>query len=477
MRHLPSPFALVVCALSGLWACGPSINQDPPTSGPRAVFDPASGIIPLPNDILRTPASTDAQGNVTPARLNVPISPSDSPLTVEIKQSLNRLDGWPPASTLTLPFDQKLDPATLTGETVQLYDLGTPQSPKVERRAPDTYFVMFNVARQPASAPPYLVTVMNKASRPGSPPAEFEPNHSYALVLTSQVTGENGEPVIGDPVLELLKSTTPLADSSGQSLVFLPSDQAVLLEQARSATFAPAFDALGAVGISRDQVISYTVFTTQSSGRVQYNPTSVGRIVPIPIDLGQPANAPVEVVPSFQVDLPYDPATVTGSVFLYEQAGTSLQPVSFEPVTSTTATGGFYTIELQPAAALKPDTTYVAIVTDALRTSSGVPMAQSSYFTLVRATHPLIDPSTDPPTANSPYVDLAPDVLVILGKNPATASQQDWDLAYTLLGGTLKGLEELRVKYAPLFTAAEQAGHDRAAIIALWAFTTQAATE
>jgi hypothetical protein len=74
----------------------------------------------------------------------------------------------------------------------------------------------------------------------------------------------------------------------------------------------------------------------------------------------------------------------------------------------------------------------------------------------------------------SPFVDLTIDVLILMGKDPTTATGTDWNNAFNLLVSNLQGLEQLRLAYAPRFEAVEAAGVSRQEIVVLWSFTTAA---
>jgi hypothetical protein len=471
MMRMPTPFWSLVgpsLVLALCCSCAPDVTRNTPTPGARAMFDPGTGNIPLPNDLLLNP---------TTGHLALPIDPAvDSSLTQEIKANLDQLDGWLTAQTITLPFDAPLDPATVTPGSVILVDAGPARAAPVVTPVPaDKYYAAFNVGRTPATGAPYSLMLKNKPAAPVQPPADFAQGHRYAAIVTDAVLGTDQLPIIGHPALEFLKSTTPLVDGNGRSVTILSDAQAAQLELARSTVYAPVFDALAAADIvQREHAMAFAVFSVQSGARPIFNPTAIGNALPTPIDVSGPANAPLDASAEVLLDEAYEPSTAAVAAHLFK-VGAGFEPVAItvQP-TSVPDPNGHYPLQLVPDSPLEPTTSYVALLTDALLTTGGVPAQAGSYFSLVRATSPLLDETTNPPTLGSPFVDLTLDVLILMGKDPVTASPGDWSDAFNLLVLNLHGLEQLRLGYAPLLDATTAAGIDRQQVIVLWSFTTAA---
>jgi len=480
-------FILAPSVAALLGACAPDITENQPTPGPRAIFDDTTGTIPLPSDLLKGP-----NGN-----LNLPVLPSDSELTRQVKTALNDIDGWLTGSTITLPFDTPLDPSTVTPETVLLADLGPSHEAPIasvfvddRTQQPVPYFTLFNVGLEPAKESPYNIIV--KLKFPAFQPIEFKQGHRYAVVVTDAVKGMDGLPAISHPAFDLLKSSTPLVDENGHSRVIVPDDQAALLELGRSGVIAPVFDALEAKGmVSREHAVSYAVFSTQSGARPGFNPLTFGKVLPAPIDTVTdgaitPGHAATTDPINVCFDLPYDPATTDGNVLMFTyREGAPLAPIAVH-VTATTAVPEsddrctkqkMFPLTVVPDASLQPGMRYLVALTKGIKTAAAqqVPAQPSVYFTLARATTPILDTTTDPATLNSPFVDLTLDVLILTtGKDPATATHDDWVAAYQALVSNLRTIESWRTAYSPLFDAVEAAGTPRSDVIVLWSFTTAA---
>ena len=464
--------ALAPCLALAVSACGPVLDANPTTPGVRAMFDPTTGTVALPNDLLVDP---------TTARLAVPSQAGDSSLTSEIKQNLSDANGWLTGMAITLPFDGALKEDSVTTESVILVDLGLATEPlAAERLAPDSYFAAFNKTRVPAAAKPFPVVIRTKSPAVGESPADFKQGHRYAAIVTDAVKGADGLPALSHAGYAYLKSTTPLVDQFGHSATLLPDGDSKTLEFARSRFYSPVFDLLEAKGIvKREHALAFTVFTTQAGARPAFNPTLVGTILPSPIDKvnkdGSLAsvNATPDTKPEVRFDLPYNVGTAKAGTHLFK-IGTTWTPVEFAAETTETPDAkNLYPLRIVPAALLEPATQYVVVVTSELKSNAGTETLPSSFFALVRGKSALIDKSTTPVTLNSPFVDLTLDVLILLGKDPSTATEKEWQTAFTLLVQNLDGLDTMRKSYKDYFDAAEaQQGITRRDTVALWTFTT-----
>lgn len=470
--HSAAIRTVLVLALAGVVAgCVDIPNAAPPAVGVMSLFDSATATIPLPNDLLKDPKT---------GLLSIPASPTDSPLTLEVKDSLARLDGWLTSQTITIPFDGELDPASLTAESVLVFDLTTG-----EQLPFDSFYAAFNVGVEPAVKAPYTLMIKNKTdpkdTAPLKLPMGYAQGHKYFAVLTSGVKGKDGKPVTADAVYELLKCTAPLADAQGRSLTVLsPTDpagiaQLLQLEYARSAVYDPAFKAVEKT-VTRDKAVAFTVFSIQGGPRAVFNPTLVGNRLPEPIDLAKKGPYPLDTPIAIYYDLPIDQATVPAGVKMYELgAAGGTTPVNVDAAAAASADAtGLYRLTITPQAALKPAATYLVVTTDSIVGTNKIQTAALAYFSIVRYANPLIDESVTPAKLNSPFLDSTIDLLITTGYDPRTATADNWQGAYDFLILNLRDLETLRLLYAPLFAAAVAAGTPRETITALWSFTTAA---
>ncbi len=105
------PLALAATLLA---SCDESSDELSTVYGTTAIYSPATGDIPIPNDLLYS--------GTTDATLNFPAS--EDPATQAVQNALGSLDGWSTSSPIQIPFSAALDPATLIpGDTVRFFEV------------------------------------------------------------------------------------------------------------------------------------------------------------------------------------------------------------------------------------------------------------------------------------------------------------------------------------------------------------------
>ncbi|NOZ13371.1 MAG: hypothetical protein GXO69_06950 [Acidobacteria bacterium] len=219
--------------LAGLWACAPAVHTEADESQPlppvtTALFDPAAGIIPFPNDLLINPAT---------GLVNIP-----NPDGLDAIASVNSLDGFSTTSAITFYLDGAPKADTVNSDTVKLIDLITGQPVSV-------VFMPFDSTTGAIS----MVPVTPLKSR-----------HKYAMVVTTGVLDSNNTPIEPSQVFYLMRSANSLVDENGHSVSSLLDDQtAAMLEPARLA-MKPMFDFMASIGIPRTSIAVASVFTTES---------------------------------------------------------------------------------------------------------------------------------------------------------------------------------------------------------------------
>jgi dienelactone hydrolase len=252
---------------------------------PEATFDPGTGIIPFPNDLLRVPA----QGT-TPARLNLPVPPEPAPVAPAapgspgfpayaaylgalqsraLIQGLNTLDGWGTTSPIVSensptrgPIDtgSRLDANTVRlGQTVQFVKVTnreTGTQPRV--RVCLNCASSLNADGTTPSSPQQLQIV---------PEVPLDEATQYAVVMTRGMRDERGRLVAPSAAQALLRLSAPLFENGRSTVSAVPDAIAQQLEPIR-AGMKPLFDGLAAAGIARKDVNLAWAFTTQSTRRV-----------------------------------------------------------------------------------------------------------------------------------------------------------------------------------------------------------------
>jgi pimeloyl-ACP methyl ester carboxylesterase len=199
--------------------------------GAEAAFDPASKRLPMPNDLLRDPAT---------GRVSLPISPTDNETQQHLKRGFNQLDGFSTTGALTLDFTQPINrDSVVVGDTVRVFRRDT-----LEEKTG------------------FGIRMTDDAQRlfvePKSP---LLPATSYVVVLAGVRDAQ--ENLVGAmPLANLLKLQSPLVDGEGRTQIpSLCDEQAARLEPLRAA-MQPVLDHL-APSIPRARIAAAWTFTTQ----------------------------------------------------------------------------------------------------------------------------------------------------------------------------------------------------------------------
>ncbi len=257
LRLLPA-FVLVLFWLAG---CGGSSDVDravpvnpaeqpggdPATATFTAQFDPAAGVLPFPNNLLRS-GSTDLT-------LNIPVPDPEDFGNPQV--ALNALDGFSTIAPWSFSFDRPINPDTvIPGSTVRLFEVqfvfGTIAVEQVNRElTPGAEFVALVNPGNPNG-----VVIL-----PLQPLAE---NTGYMAVVTNAITDTDGNPASPSQTYFLGKRTEPLVTSTGISTEpLLDNASAQALEPLRQLISAQE-TAATAVGINRDDIVLSFTATTQA---------------------------------------------------------------------------------------------------------------------------------------------------------------------------------------------------------------------
>lgn len=238
----------------------------------EVTFDPASSVIPFPNDVLRSsgkvalPNPTTGQppsaADCAAAEMGATADP-----TVALICGLDTLDGF---STAVAPISENgaatgavaqatIDPTTLDGTTVGLMALAS-SAPAAERTTP-SYVPCLNCLSSadangvPQTSPQELQWKLN---------APLDEKTTYLAWMTGNITDDMGKKVIANPIFALVRSANALVDANGHTTVNIVTDaQAAQLEPLRLA-LKPALDGLEAAGVPRTNLPLAWAFTTQT---------------------------------------------------------------------------------------------------------------------------------------------------------------------------------------------------------------------
>lgn len=333
MSHRWIAAALALALAAG---CAKDVSpESSPAFVDYSVFDPASGSIPLPNDLALLSAATlppGAQKELLLAFAAAGGFPND--LEVPITVGFTRASVGDSGSTLsapTLDLSTVRPPGHPSGATVALFrvDVFPPQ------------VVGYDVAGQSTSGATTTLRLRNPASASGS--RTWTAGAQYALAIRGGPDGvktAGGGEVHPQPTMFLLLAGKNLADPANQALLPDPSLGAQL-EQIRQ-NYLPIFMFVDDVFPS-DELVNVSTFQIADGTSVRVD--SGAGVVPLPFDLLRtdpdgtiinnpgfgPAAAGLDTLDGFSetammlapTSAPIDAATVTGAtVFLFDLSTT-----------------------------------------------------------------------------------------------------------------------------------------------------------
>lgn len=237
-----------------------------------AVFDPAGGNIPFPNNLLLS-----GSGDLT---LNIPVAdPTDFS---DPQVALNALDGFSTVAPWSSSFTASVNPSTVVpGSSVRVFEVNT---------FPGTIAVS-GVVRELTPGVDYVATLssLDPGNRtlaivPLKPLAQLT---TYMAVITDDIQDTRGNDATPSQTYFIAKRTTSLVDASGNStLPLLDSATAQRLEPVRQLTNAQEAAFAAFTGVPTSEVVLSWTMSTQS-----ITPT-------LQILRSQTQPAPVTVVPT-----------------------------------------------------------------------------------------------------------------------------------------------------------------------------------
>jgi hypothetical protein len=474
----------LACAtlLLALVSCAKNLPQNPPPNLVTARFDPSAvpPVAPAPNDLATNPAT---------GKLAVPIPPGASPADLDFVAYLDSLDGFPPDTPGSATFDGALDPASVTPDSVRVYEVAADNTITAVSGATVTYTTQTDLNA------PGLVNITPAGGG-------WTPGHTYMIAIIggqSGVRGASQQQVVGSSAWGLISSKNSLvtcqdltSPSCKSVTTLIPStltdpaariadqaSKAVQLEALRR-SYQPLFDQLDAAGFPRANVPLLFRFKIADAVGMDYQPALpvCPPRVPTPNDLGidpttKLVNAPVcptytdaqkefttdylNTLNGFPTISTGNAAVVGGDLLPSSVNATNVQVIDLvagAPVTdaviSYDSTVHQLVVAPPPAGWVKGDTIAVVVVGGAngVQGSNGTPVVASDVFALARSPDPLVDCAdlTDP-TCHS-VVHVAP-------LSDAQAVQ----------------LEAVREALAPAIGAVTAGGVDVNDIAVAWTFT------
>jgi len=465
----------------------------------------------------------------------------DSDLTKSLITGMNKLNGFVPNFTVSIPFSKKLDLETLKGyepetENVEeanffLIDITDPEKP--EAIGPSKYTMLFNMVG--SELPPYDLRLRFNPDD-GFLPDNFAQGHTYLIVMLGWTDrgvqslpkdGEQAQPLVSDsPYLmfaqedffkeEGLSYVTP--EGVLRNSLLHDAADVYSAEGARQITdygltiWLKMMEELmpeGAEPITRADAALAFHFSISSNPMPNYfDPLALilfgSPVVPEPADYYRGeieedifvpeftvAKAKTDATPSFTVELPLAEESLKTSAFRLLEANADGSYFEKEFTVAQSREDEETVVTLTPAAVLKTCTEYVVAVSNTITDTEGLPIADQSYFGLARANTPLVSNISDEsktlsgtePWWLSPRLDSRLDTLIAdVLTNPlkdGIVSQEELDGATKQVNMVLSVLEQHRLKYQKPIEYLVESNFvaTRQDLAIMWTFTTDGCAE
>ncbi len=274
-------------------------------------MDKASQRMPLPIDLLIDPDT---------GKVDLPVADWDSDVEANAKVQLREYDGFGTSANLLFGFTGPIDPATITADSVQLYE---------------------------ASNPPRLIPATVNVL-PDLEHVEIIPDHQplpertrFAVVVHDSVRDADGQPIIVMPVGHFLESKSPIYVDGESQVGAVDADDARKLEPVRADVEAFLGDLTQASDTS--DVLSawtFTTMTVQAPMDELVKEPELTHVSPDPTDLQH--MTPLEA----SNDFPLGFTSLIGVGDVYN--GMIESPIFLDPLTRGWRTDGSYSVEKIP---------------------------------------------------------------------------------------------------------------------------------
>lgn len=192
-------------------------------------MDKASQRMPLPVNLLLDPDTH---------RIEIPVAEWDSHVEANAKQRLSEYDGFGTSANLLFGFTGPIDPASITADSVQLYEASNP--PRLIPAELEVLDDLIHVEIRPIEQP------LPEKTR-------------FAVVVRDTVRDAEGQPIVIMPVGHFLKARAPVyTDADGSQVSAVEDEDARLVEGVRKEVTEFLAD------LDAPNVLSSWTFTTMS---------------------------------------------------------------------------------------------------------------------------------------------------------------------------------------------------------------------
>ena len=258
-----------------------------------ARFDPATRVLPTPNNLLLS--------GTTDLTLNIPVT---NPANFGDPQvAINSLDGWSTVAPFTFQLSATPRANSLVpGQSIRVFEVAlTGPGGAVTRVVRELGATEFVTALVPSDPLQRTVAII--------PTVPLKQLTSYMVVITDDLKDANGNDATPDTTYFLTQRTSPLCVGGVSTDPLIPNANACSLEPLRLLVNAAETVAAGA-GIPRSEIVLSWVFTTQSitpvlqATRTQNQP-GVTRIAPTGLTTAAAGLPPVADIYIGTFDTPY----------------------------------------------------------------------------------------------------------------------------------------------------------------------------
>jgi dienelactone hydrolase len=268
-------------------------NPPPATAATAALFQPAQGVFPFPNDLYFS-GTTDGTINIQPANGLIPQ-----------QVGLNALDGWSTTAPIRVRFGGALNPASFSAANVRIYQVAVNNTNKAVAGFTRvlTYGTDYSVgvANDTGVGPTVLeirpLIPLTPSAGPASPTDPLPPGVGYLVVLTNGIRMADGSAATADRDYASIKTALgPTVNPAGcATLPNAPMQGACGFTASHFAVAANP--ALGAAAVNPANVVVSFHFSTQATrdtmrvlGLMIFNPAAPSPAIAVSPAPGIPIN-------------------------------------------------------------------------------------------------------------------------------------------------------------------------------------------
>lgn len=244
-----------------LSSCTPDISTQAQSPTVRALWNPATGVLPSPTNLVRDRSI---------GQLRLPLDGDISPAEKEFRGYLNFLDGYPLQAELTIPMSGPLAPGTVSPAVV-VTNKETKESVQIAVSLDDSN--MIRVKGLP---------VENGLG------TFWQAGQTYVYGLSGYghgAVGADGEEVVADPAFFFVRSGGALTDYPSAVPGATPEERREVvqaLEEIRI-EYQPLFELMAVRGIQKENVAVLGEFTTTARPAIWFDPDASE--IPIPNEI------------------------------------------------------------------------------------------------------------------------------------------------------------------------------------------------